>query len=256
MNDIIIEVNTATARTICEYSKIGVQHANLQNKLIFKMTEKIQGSAWLEYEINGQRKYAEMQEIQDGYQIDIRSCLLISDYVNVDLKITESAIADDIPIFVSEIIKLEVLKSINAVEEEPVEYPNWKTVADSKIAELNQLKTNLESSELERIENEETRKNQETSRENYINELKKDVNDGNFNGATFLPNLDDNGNLSWSNNKNLVNPETKNIRGPKGEKGDCNFATFKIVHGRLIMKKTKNLLVNFRLDGNRLKVVI
>ena len=39
-------------------------------------------------------------------------------------------------------------------------------------------------------------------------------------GATFTPNIDDNGNISWSNNGGLENPPTKNIKGPKGEKGD------------------------------------
>ena len=37
------------------------------------------------------------------------------------------------------------------------------------------------------------------------------------NGATFTPNIDDEGNLSWSNDKNLPNPDTKNIKGEKGD---------------------------------------
>lgn len=39
------------------------------------------------------------------------------------------------------------------------------------------------------------------------------------NGATFTPSVDNEGNLSWTNNGNLDNPETKNIKGPKGEPG-------------------------------------
>ena len=38
-------------------------------------------------------------------------------------------------------------------------------------------------------------------------------------GATFTPSLDDEGNLSWSNDKGLQNPEPKNIRGPQGPEG-------------------------------------
>jgi hypothetical protein len=37
------------------------------------------------------------------------------------------------------------------------------------------------------------------------------------NGATFTPNLDEEGNLSWSNDKGLPNPKPVNIRGPKGD---------------------------------------
>ena len=39
------------------------------------------------------------------------------------------------------------------------------------------------------------------------------------NGATFTPNVSKTGNLSWTNDKNLENPETVNIRGPQGLQG-------------------------------------
>ena len=38
-------------------------------------------------------------------------------------------------------------------------------------------------------------------------------------GYTFTPSVDDEGNLSWSNNGNLENPATRNIRGPQGIQG-------------------------------------
>ena len=143
MNDIIIKIDTKTAVAYCENNRIGVQHANLQNKLIFEMSEKINGSAWLEYEINGTKNYAEMEDTENGYQIDIKSCLLVSNNVIVDLKITESEDAEGIPIFISTIVELDVYDSINATTEEPEYYPDWKTVADSKIAEMNQLKEDV-----------------------------------------------------------------------------------------------------------------
>ena len=39
-------------------------------------------------------------------------------------------------------------------------------------------------------------------------------------GATFIPDVDDDGTLSWTNKSGLPNPAPVNIRGPKGEKGD------------------------------------
>ena len=36
-------------------------------------------------------------------------------------------------------------------------------------------------------------------------------------GTTFTPSVDDDGNLSWSNNGGLPNPETVNIKGPAGD---------------------------------------
>ena len=37
------------------------------------------------------------------------------------------------------------------------------------------------------------------------------------NGATFTPSVDADGNLSWTNDKGLTNPETVNIKGDKGD---------------------------------------
>jgi hypothetical protein len=38
-------------------------------------------------------------------------------------------------------------------------------------------------------------------------------------GGTFIPHLDENGELSWSNDAGLPNPDTINIMGPKGDPG-------------------------------------
>ena len=39
------------------------------------------------------------------------------------------------------------------------------------------------------------------------------------NGATFTPHVSDSGDISWTNDKGLTNPTTKNIRGPQGPQG-------------------------------------
>ena len=53
-----------------------------------------------------------------------------------------------------------------------------------------------------------------------VNEITDDLatrrDNGEFNGATFTPQVDDRGYISWSNDKNLANPPAVNIRGPKG----------------------------------------
>lgn len=38
-------------------------------------------------------------------------------------------------------------------------------------------------------------------------------------GVTFTPSVDSSGNLSWSNDGDLANPPTVNIKGPKGDQG-------------------------------------
>lgn len=46
----------------------------------------------------------------------------------------------------------------------------------------------------------------------------KDGEDGE-DGATFTPSVSVDGDLSWTNDKGLANPETVNITGPRGETG-------------------------------------
>ena len=50
---------------------------------------------------------------------------------------------------------------------------------------------------------------------------------GGADGATFVPSVDNDGYLSWTNNKGLENPSSQNIRGPQGIQGPQGEA-FKI----------------------------
>ena len=100
-------------------------------------------------------------------------------------------------------------------------------------------------------------KEQGDSAKSIAEEIKTKLDNGELNGATFTPRVDAEGNLSFTNDKGLDNPETVNIRGPKGEKGDCNFATFSIENGCLIMNKTDDILLEFNLNANgELEVIV
>ena len=59
-----------------------------------------------------------------------------------------------------------------------------------------------------------------TSIVNAINELVNSAGTPGEDGATFTPSVDDSGNLSWTNDKNLPNPDPVNIKGPKGDTGE------------------------------------
>ena len=91
-------------------------------------------------------------------------------------------------------------------------------ILNTNIPDINYI-PGYKAAEEERRNNETQRISSENDREEYIDELKVKVNNGYFNGATFIPSVDDLGNISWNNDKGLVNPTTKNIRGPKGEDG-------------------------------------
>lgn len=151
MNDVIINVNEKTGvayKKICN-QKLGNQHQHLQNKLKFEfIDEVVEGIAWLEYEIDGNKNYALMEKYEKGYQIDIKSCLLISDHVEVDIKITQDVNPNGIPVFVSSIVKFEVKRTINAEKEEPEQYPSWFESANNLLNEFKDAIGNLGDGEL------------------------------------------------------------------------------------------------------------
>lgn len=64
------------------------------------------------------------------------------------------------------------------------------------------------------------------------------------NGATFTPAVDSDGNLSWTNDKGLANPETVNIKGPKGDTGQNGAAGAKGDTGA-----TPNITLNVTSDN-------
>lgn len=100
-----------------------------------------------------------------------------------------------------------------------------------KVTDLNNTITENEetrnNNENTRISNENERKTNEKERETYYTNIQNKLNNGEFNGATYLPNVDAEGNISWTNNKGLENPSNQNIRGPQGIAGPQGEA-FKI----------------------------
>lgn len=76
--------------------------------------------------------------------------------------------------------------------------------------------------------------------EEKIEELEKAAEEGRFDGITFVPEVSEDGVLSWTNNgKDVPNPEPANIRGPQGIQGEPGITTdtygFDVSNGNLIL---------------------
>ena len=119
-----------------------------------------------------------------------------------------------------------------------------------KVTDLNETITENEetrnNNENTRISNENIRIANETQRDIYYTGIQNKVNNGEFNGATYLPNVDAEGNISWTNNKGLENPSSQNIRGPQGIQGPQGEA-FKI-------KKTYSSIEAMQADFDNMEV--
>lgn len=139
----------------------------------------------------------------------------------------------------------------------PTQFEQYTNALNKGLDKVDNSLKVLDDTNQKTIENGEYAKEQGDGAKTIIKDIENKLSKGDLNGATFTPSVDTAGNLSFTNDKGLDNPEKVNIRGPKGEKGDCNFATFTIENGCLIMNKTDDILLEFNLNANgELEVII
>ena len=63
-------------------------------------------------------------------------------------------------------------------------------------------------------------------------------------GATFTPHVDENGVLSWTNNRGLENPSSVNIMGPKGDPGQKGDPGLKGDPGEVPMDEVNSIVLS------------
>lgn len=145
---------------------LGMNGENLQEVLLFVLDEKVEGTGIVEVELPDRTKgMIEVNSTEEGYELPVKSSLLTqTGFVKFQLRILH----DDVEIFKSEILPLEVKDSINATATIPEEYPSW-------IDTLTNLKQDLEKAEQERVSNENERISAEEERQENFTEMQKTV---------------------------------------------------------------------------------
>lgn len=162
-----ILIRTSDRKTLHKDRRsLGMNGENLQEVLLFCLDEKIEGNGIVEVELpNGEKGMIEVSRTEEGYELPVKSSLLTqTGFVKFQLRILH----DNVEIFKSEIIALEVKDSINATASIPEEYPSWVDV-------LENLKQDLEKSESERVLNENERISAEETRQENFTEMQETV---------------------------------------------------------------------------------
>lgn len=162
-----ILIRTSDRKTLHKDRRtLGMNGENLQEVLLFCLDEKIEGTGIVEVELpNGEKGMIEVERTEEGYELPVKSSLLSkTGFVKFQLRILH----DDVEIFKSEIIALEVKDSINATATIPEEYPSW-------VDTLTNLKKDLEKAESERVSNENERISAEKTRQENFTEMQKTV---------------------------------------------------------------------------------
>ena len=162
-----ILIRTSDRKTLHKDRRsLGMNGENLQEVLLFCLDEKIEGNGIVEVELpNGEKGMIEVESTEEGYELPIKSSLMAqTGFVKFQLRILH----DNVEIFKSEIIALEVKDSINATASIPEEYPSWVDV-------LENLKQDLEKSESERVSNEKERQSAEKTRQENFTKMQETV---------------------------------------------------------------------------------
>lgn len=162
-----ILIRTSDRKTLHKDRRsLGMNGENLQEVLLFCLDEKIEGNGIVEVELpDGTKGMIEVESTEEGYELPVKSSLLTqTGFVKFQLRILH----DNVEIFKSEIIALEVKDSINATETIPEQYPTW-------IDNLTTLKQELEKAESERVSNENERISAEETRQENFTEMQETV---------------------------------------------------------------------------------
>lgn len=70
-------------------------------------------------------------------------------------------------------------------------------------------------------------------------------------GVTFTPSVTEEGDISWTNNGGLENPESVNIQGPQGDKGTTELMSFEIKDdGNLYVTQPDESNIKFSINEN------
>lgn len=140
MKDVIITVDAESRQVRTNTNILGFVGENLQGEFIvdFEGNGFVDGSCWLELQIDKQKGYVALTKENSTYKAPIKSAITqTAGMVVAQVRIT-SATDADAPTFKSDIFKLQVLESINALDELPDEYPEWIDIANAKLAEMEQ----------------------------------------------------------------------------------------------------------------------
>lgn len=148
--NINITVNTISRKVCTDTKLLGIKGENLQGYFVidFEGKEFIEGAGWLETQIGEIKGYIALTRENNTYKAPIKSAITqATGVVQLQVRITQGTLADDTPIFKSDIFTLTVLDSISAVDEIPDKYPEWIETANAKLGEIDDALAELTEAE-------------------------------------------------------------------------------------------------------------
>ena len=127
----------------------GLNRENLQGNIVFSFKNFVDGQARAEVIIDGEDGYILLDKVGETYTMPIKSSLLTSDFIIMQLVIDEPsnsrAVQTSYPVWKSEAFTLKVGYSINATSTIPEDYPSWVQILDELRTETEEAITKAEN---------------------------------------------------------------------------------------------------------------
>lgn len=231
-----ITINNLTKKVVMKKEDrfLGVKGENKYETLKFTFEDNfLDGEGILEIQKpNSQKEYIILEKEEDCYLLEVKNSLL-----NFEGEIIMQLVVrmTDNRVFKSVEFSMQVLKAIEATTEIPEEYETWDSVLAAKILEID--------NKIEEV----------TALEE---DLEDKVQSGYFKGQDGEDGQDGKSAYQIWLDEGNVGTEEDFLESIKGEKGDCNFATFDIEDGDLIMNKDDDMNIDFVINQGNLEVII
>ncbi len=132
----------------------GLNKENLQGNIVFSFKDFVDGEARAEIIIGDEDGYILLEKVGETYTMPIKSSLLTSDFIIMQLVIDQPQQGEEYPVWKSETFTLKVGYSINATNEIPEDYPSWIEVLEGLKDEVENAveqaeNVNIESEQLD-----------------------------------------------------------------------------------------------------------
>ncbi len=141
--NINIKIEKETRKVWADKYTIGNDGENLQCNLVFTFDEFVDGQAMLFYEIDDESRFDYLAKVNEQYILPIKSTLTKQGTIPMQLVITEGINENEVPIFKTNIFKVNIGSSIEDGIEQPEEYPSWLEIANTKLNQVDNLDIDL-----------------------------------------------------------------------------------------------------------------
>lgn len=232
----VIKINNSTKKVVMKKEDrfLGVKGENKYETLKFIFEDNfLDGEGILEIQRNNsQKEYIILEKEEDCYLLEVKNSLLSSEGEIIMQLVVRMA---NNKVFKSVEFSMQVLKAIEATTEIPDDYETWDSTLAAKILEIDSKLEDM--TELEQ-------------------DLEDKVQSGYFKGQDGEDGQDGKSAYQIWLDEGNVGTEEDFLESIKGEKGDCNFATFDIEDGDLIMNKDDDMNIDFVINQENLEVII